>query len=369
MINEIYKKLAEVVIHHSLEIKKGHKVYISGPALAQELIQAIYLETLKVGAHPYVSLQMEGLNELFFQNASDEQLNYVNDVEKLIFGTFERFSFIRADYNTQKFSTIKPTILTQYQITPKRKELMDEFYAKDSRGELKWNIVPFPCHSMAQDAGMDLFTYFEFVKKALYLDKDNPIQEWRKVKEKQAKIIEKLEKFSNVHVIGEDTDLTLSIKNRPWRNCCGDKNLPDGEVYTAPIEDSVNGHIRFTFPGIYMGNEVDNIYLEFKDGKVVRGTAEKGETILQEVLKIEGANVIGEFAIGTNYGVTKFTKNMLFDEKMGGTLHCALGFGFKETGSKNESAIHWDILKDMKTPGSKVIADDKVIYEEGEWKI
>jgi aminopeptidase len=369
LIRQTYKKLAEVVVHHSLEIKKGHKVYINGPVLAQELIQAIYLEALKVGAYPYVSSQIEGLNELFFKNCSEEQLNYVSDIERTIYGTYDRFSFIKADYNTQKFSTIEPKALTQYQNTPERKKIMDEFYNKDAKGELKWNIVPFPCNSLAQDAKMDLFTYTEFVKKALHLDKENPIQEWQRVKEKQAKIIEKLETFANVHVIGEDTDLTLSIKGRKWRNCCGDKNLPDGEVYTGPIENSVNGHIRFTFPGIYLGKEIENIYLEFKDGKVVNANAEKGKEILQEVLKIKGADVIGEFAIGTNYGITKFTKNMLFDEKMGGTMHCALGMGFKITGSKNESSIHWDLLKDMKLPGSKIIANDTVIYEEGKWKI
>ena len=369
MINDFYEKLAKVVVHHSLEIKKGHKVYIRGHSLAQELIQAIYVETLNAGAHPYVYSIIEGIDELFFQNASEEQLNYVGDVEKLIFGSFDRFSFISSDYNTEKFSTVDPAVLTQTQITPKRKKLMEDFYAKDARREIKWNIVPFPCHSKAQDAKMDLFTYSEFVIKALHLDKEDPIQEWRNIKEKQAKIIKKLEKFNDVQVVGEDTDLTLSIRNRAWRNCCGDKNLPDGEVYTAPIEDSVNGHIRFTFPGIYLGNEIENIYLEFKDGKVKRATAEKGQKLLDELLKIEGAKVIGEFAVGTNYGITKFTKNMLFDEKMGGTMHCALGFGFKETGSKNESAIHWDILKDMKIPGSKITADGELIYQEGDWKI
>ena len=369
MINENYIKLAQVVVKHSLEIKKGHKVYIRGDALAQELIQAIYIETLKAGGHPYVNSKIEGLDELFFQYASDEQLKYVGDVEKLIFGTFDRFSFIRSDYNTQKFSTVDPAILTQVQTLPERKDLMKEFYDKEDRGEIKWNIVPFPCHSMAQEANMDLFSYSEFVKKALFLDKADPIQEWQQLKEKQAKIIEKLEKYSEVHVIGEDTDLTLSIKNRRWRNCYGVRNLPDGEIYTAPVEDSVNGHIRFTFPGIYIGNEVEDIFLEFNEGKVVKATAGKGQKFLDEILKIDGARVIGEFAIGMNYGVTQFTKNMLFDEKMGGTLHCALGFGFKTTGSKNESAIHWDILKDMKLPGSKLIADENLIYQEGKWKI
>ena len=172
-----------------------------------------------------------------------------------------------------------------------------------------------------------------------------------------------------IHVLSEDTDLTLSVKARKWENCCGHSNLPDGELFSSPLEDSVNGYIRFTYPGIYSGKEVENIYLEFKDGKVTKATADKAEELLQEIIGIEYADVIGEFAIGTNYGVTDFTKNMLFDEKIGGTMHMALGPGPSETGSTNHSAIHWDILKDMNLPGSKVIADRKVIYEEGQWKI
>ena len=172
-----------------------------------------------------------------------------------------------------------------------------------------------------------------------------------------------------IHVLSEDTDLMLSVKARKWENCCGHNNLPDGELFSSSLENSVNGHIRFTYPGIYSGKEVENIYLEFKDGKVTKATADKAKELLQEIIGIENADLIGEFAIGTNYGVTDFTKNMLFDEKIGGTMHMALGAGPPETGSKNPSAIHWDILKDMNLPGSKIIADGKVIYEEGQWKI
>ncbi|MFX1380536.1 MAG: aminopeptidase [Promethearchaeota archaeon] len=172
-----------------------------------------------------------------------------------------------------------------------------------------------------------------------------------------------------MRVLGEDTDLIFSVKGRKWDNGCGKENLPDGEVCSCPLENSVNGHIRFTYPGIYMGNEIDNIYLEFKDGKVIKASADIGDNLLKEIMKIENADRLGEFAIGTNRGITQFTKNILFDEKMGGTIHLALGDGFKELGSKNESAIHWDILKDMTKPGSKIIADNTVIYEEGIWKI
>ena len=178
-----------------------------------------------------------------------------------------------------------------------------------------------------------------------------------------------LNKVDQIHVLGEDTDLTLSVKDRKWVNCCGHKNLPDGEVFTGPIEDSINGNIRFTFPGIYMGKEIENIFLQFENGKVIKATATKGQEILDSILEIDNANIVGEFAVGTNYNITKFTKSMLFDEKMGGTLHMALGRGIPETGSKNVSAIHWDILKDMKSEESKIFADGKIIYKAGKWEI
>ena len=201
------------------------------------------------------------------------------------------------------------------------------------------------------------------------MDKDDPVEEWRKVEKEQDRIIKYLDKVENIHVIGDDTDLTLSVKGRKWINCCGRVNLPDGEVFTGPVENSVNGRIRFTYPGIYAGNEIENIYLEFKDGEVIKASADKGEPLLLELLKIDGATRMGEFAVGTNKGITKFTRNMLFDEKINGTLHCAIGMGPKQTGSKNECAIHWDILKDMQITGSQIFADDELIYEEGNWRI
>jgi aminopeptidase len=231
--------------------------------------------------------------------------------------------------------------------------------------ELRWIVIPYPCHSHAQEAGMDLYSYTEFINKALLLEKQNPIAEWTKLKEKQEKSCDYLNKLHKIQIVGEDTDLTFSVKGRSWINACGKVNLPDGELATSPIENSANGFIRFTYPGIYQGREIENIYFEFEDGKIVNYSADRGEDLIEQILSIENANNIGEFAIGTNYGITQFTKNMLFDEKMGGTIHCAIGAAFQETGSKHTSNIHWDILKDMKIPDSKIFGDGKLIYQEG----
>ncbi|MFX1379929.1 MAG: aminopeptidase [Promethearchaeota archaeon] len=368
MFNPIYEKFAKLVVNYSLEIKKGQTVFIGGPSFAEELFQALNIEIIKAGAHPMVVPGLDGIRPSFFKYATEEQLTYVSKFEELLFKDFDRLIEIRADYNTRTYSNIDPTKLATFMNVPKRKELREIQEQRTSRGEHKWVVIPYPCNAHAQEANMDLFSYADFVKKSLFLDKEDPVDEWRKMQENQDLIIKHLNKVKYIQVIGEDTDLRLSTDSRKWINCSGKRNLPDGEVYTGPVEDSVNGHIRFTYPGIYMGKEVENIYLEFKDGKVVKYSAEKGEDILQEILKVENANIIGEFAVGTNYGITKFTKNMLFDEKLGGTLHCALGLGFEWTGSKNRSSIHWDILKDMKLPNSKILADGKVIYEEGKWK-
>jgi len=369
MINTLYEKLAKVVVNYSLNVKKGDRVLIEGPALAKELFQALFLEVLNVGGHPLVMPHIEGFRELFLRKASEEQLLYLHNLIKLTNTEFDCIISIDGDYNTRNLALIDPKVIAKFQSSPDRTEFIRVFEERTSKKELRWISAPFPCHAFAQEANMDLFSYSNFVEKALLLDRENPIKEWQKIEKDQEKIINYLNNVKIIQVLGEDTELTLSVEGRTWGNGCGKENLPDGEVYTGPVENSVNGRIRLTYPGIYLGREIENIFLEFKDGVVINATADKGQDLLEEILKIENADKIGEFAIGTNYGITQFTKNIGFDEKIGGTLHIALGLGFKENGSKNESAIHWDILKDMKVPGSKIIADDKVIYEEGKWQI
>jgi len=175
-----------------------------------------------------------------------------------------------------------------------------------------------------------------------------------------------LDKAAKIRIVGEDTDLTFNAKGRKWINGDGLKNMPDGEVFTTPLENSVNGKIRFTFPGIHIGREVEDISLAFKNGKIAKASAAKGEDLLKEIVKIKGADRIGEAAIGTNYGINRFTKNMLLDEKMGGTIHMALGMAYRETGGKNHSAIHWDILKDMKK-NAEIYADNELFYKNGKF--
>ena len=369
MINTFYEKLAKLAINYSVNIKKGDRVCIVGPTLAKELFQSMYIEATKAGGYPLLFAGIEGIQELKYKYASEEQLSYVDPIQKSMIEEFDSYIVISGDYNTRKLSLVDPKLISKSQGSPANREIFEILMKRIGKKELKYLVLPFPCNSLAQEANMDLFSYFEFMQKALYLDKEDPVKEWLEIERKQEIICNYLNKVDRIQVIGEDTDLKMSIKGRTWENDCGHLNLPAGEVFTSPIEDSVNGHIRFTYPGIYQGKEIENIYLEFKVGKVINSSADKGEELLKEILKIENADIIGEFAIGTNYGITQFTKNMLFDEKIGGTIHCALGLGFEELGSKNRSAIHWDILKDMKLQGYKILADEKVIFEEGKWKI
>jgi len=360
---------AKFIANFAVNVKKGERIYISGPALAKELFQAMYIETIKAGGHPLLFPRIEGIQELKYRYSSEEQLLFVDPLLKKIIQEFDSYIEISGDYNTRKLSIVDSKLIAKSQGSPANRERWEILMNRMGKKELKYLVLPYPCNSLAQEANMDLFSYFDFIEKALFLDKEDPVKEWLNMERKQEKFCKFLKNTEKVQVIGEDTNLTMSVKNRSWINECGHLNLPDGEVLTAPIEDSVNGHIRFTFPGIFQGKEIHNIYLEFKDGRVIKAKAEKGDELLTELLQIENADIIGEFAIGTNYGVTQFTRNMLFDEKMGGTIHCALGAGIEEAGSKNKSTIHWDILKDMRLAGSKILADNKIIYEEGKWKI
>ena len=369
IFSEYCEKLANLSVNYSINVKKGDRIVLMGSVLAKELLLALKAEVLKAGGHPLIVPELDGDDEIFFKYASDEQLTYFDNIYLTFAREFAGYIQIFTDYNTKKLSNVDPKKLSLSKTAKNRFEMMRIANERELRGEFYWTIVPYPCQAFAQEANMDLYSYTEFVSKALLLDKENPIEEWRKIKAKQEKFATYLNEIKNIHVLGEDTDLTLSVEGRKWINCSGQRNLPDGEIYTGPVENSASGHIRFTFPGIYQGQEIEDIYLEFEKGKVIKATAKKGQELLDQILKIRNAKKLGEFAIGTNYGIQNFTKNMLFDEKMGGTLHCALGLGIPATGSKNLSTIHWDILKDMKVPGSKVLADGKVIYQEGKWQI
>ncbi|SHH25629.1 Leucyl aminopeptidase (aminopeptidase T) [Caloranaerobacter azorensis DSM 13643] len=366
MADQRIVKLAKLLVNYSLKIKKGDYLLIEGYDIAYPLIKEVYREAIRKGAHVETYVSLPGLNEIFLKEASDEQLKFVSPMQKFAVEKFDAILSIWGGYNEKALSNIDSEKIQKRRTATR--EINIKFINRASE-DLKWCGTLFPTHASAQEANMGLEEYEDFVYGAGLLDKDDPIKEWMEISKKQEKICEYLNSKKTLHIISKDTDLKMSIEGRRWINCDGRENFPDGEVFTTPIENTVEGYIRFSYPGIFVGKEIEDIRLEFKEGKVVKATAAKGEDLLHALLDTdEGARYLGEIAIGTNYGIQKFTKNMLFDEKMGGTVHAAIGAAPKETGGNNESGIHWDMLCDMKN-GGRIYADGELFYKDGKFLI
>ena len=363
----IWKKYAKILVEYSTDVKKGDLVIISSDTQAQPLILAVYEEVLKKGAYPELKLGLEGQKEIFFRTASDEQLEYISPILELEYDKADKFIAIGAPYNTKNLAKIQPERLAKRSAATKR--LSSKMLQRASEGTLSWVICDYPTNALAQEAKMSIFDYEEFLINACYLHLDDPVAKWREIGEKQQKLADQLNHTNKLRIVGQKTDLTISTEGRKWINCCGSNNFPDGEVFTSPVEDSAEGDIYFDFPAIYKGNEAQGIYLKFEKGKVVHAEAEKGEEFLLKMIDMdEGARFLGEVAFGTNEMIQEVTGNILFDEKIGGSIHLALGASYPETGGKNKSGLHWDIIKNMKHD-SKIYADDKLIYENGKFLI
>ncbi|RLF26720.1 MAG: aminopeptidase [Thermoplasmata archaeon] len=357
------EKLAEVLVKYSLEIKKGDLFIINGTVLTIPLVREVYRKALAAGAHPYVRLADEDFTEMFYKHASDQQLRYVSPLAKFEVKTIDARLSILGPRNTKNLTNTDPK--KQAVTSAAYQELHQIFLDRAAKGELRWCLTQYPTDAAAQDANMSLQEYEDFVFKASHVDKRDPIGYWMEMKKKQDKIVKLLSKKKVLRVVAKDTDLTLSVEGRKWINSHGKENFPDGEVFTGPVENSANGYITYSFPISHGGREVEDVRLEFKKGKVVKATASKGEKFLHSMLTMDkGASRIGEFAFGTNYGIKKYTKNTLFDEKIGGTIHIAVGSGYPETGSKNRSGLHWDMVCDLRKDG-EVYADGELIYKNG----
>jgi aminopeptidase len=363
MVDKRIQKLAKLFVSYSVNVQPKEKVLIQGSDLAFPLINELYRECLLADAYPQIIANLD-VQYTFYQTAKEHQLLYVSPFERFLMENIDVSIAIFCEPNPKRLTTVDPEKIRIRQAA--RSDLVETMFRREAEGKYRWGGLPYPVNAEAQEAEMALPEYEDFVYTSCLVDRDDPIAEWKKVRSEQEKLCDFLNKTNMIRVVGEDTDLTYSVKGRKWINCCGNKNMPDGEVFTAPVEDSVNGTIRFTFPGLFYGKEIEDINLSFNSGRVVKASAAKGNDLLQQLLKIEGADRLGEAAIGTNYGITRFTKNMLFDEKMGGTIHMALGLNpIPETGGLNKSALHWDILKDMKN--GEIYADDKLIYKDGKF--
>jgi len=357
------EKLADVLVNYSVSIKEGDKVAINGSTLCEPLLREVYRKVLEAGGYPQLMVSIPGTEELLYRYGNDDQLRHISPPGRLIMETYDVRISILGDSNTRILSTIDPARIVLH--SQAHTEMQKIFMKRSASGDLRWTVTLFPTNAYAQDAEMSLREYEDFVYGACLPDMNDPVGYWKKFSAHQQKIIDWLKGKRKVHLVGPGTELNLTIEGRVFVNCDGRFNMPDGEIFTGPVEDSVEGHVTFSYPTIYSGREVTGTQLWFEKGRVIKATAEKNEEFLLKTLDTdEGARRVGEFAIGTNEGITRFTREILFDEKINSSFHMALGAGYPETGSVNESAIHWDMVCDLRTD-SEIRVDGDLMYKNG----
>ena len=361
------EKLANLLVNYSVGVQPGEWVLLTGHVVALPLIEATYEHVVKAGGNIDLRLYTDDFMELFLKHANEDQLQWVSPVRKLGIEEADVSIHIRATDNTRSGTNLDTDKQRIMQMASR--ELFKTNMARSATGDFRWTLTNYPCQAFAQEADMSLRDFEDFVYGATYADRDDPVAEWQKIHDMQQKYIDWLKGKKHVQVRGPNADLTLSIEDRTFINSDGKKNMPSGEIFTGPVEDSVNGWVRFTYPAIRGGREVEGVALEFKDGKVVKASATKNEDyLISQLDSDEGARYLGEFAIGTNYGIKQFTKSILYDEKIGGTFHMAVGAGYPETGSKNESTVHWDFICDMRD-NSEILVDGELFYKNGEFQV
>lgn len=367
MADSRLERMADVLVNYSVAVQPGEWVALRGDAVTLPAMQAIFAAVLKAGGNPTLMLSDEAMTRSYLRGANDDQLTWVNPMQKLTYEKVDTLINVLGSHNTRSMTGIDPKRLQQRQRA--NRELSEIFRQRDGEGSLKWTVTQYPTHADAQEANMSLEEYEDFVYGAMLLDQDDPVAEWRKLAAMQQKKIDWLKGKQQVTLHGPNIDLSLSVDGRVFINADGTKNFPDGEIFTGPVEDSVNGWVRFSYPSIVGGRAVSGIELRFENGKVVEASAEQNEDLLYAQLDAdEGSRTLGEFAISTNFGIQQFTGNILFDEKIGGTVHMAIGSGYAETGSQNTSAVHWDMICDMRQD-STIRVDGDLFYENGAFVI
>lgn len=359
--------LARTLVNYSIRVQKNDRIAIMGSVDAEPLIREVGREILRAGGHPMPVVQLSDWNYLFMSEANEEQLSFVNPFFKMVNEEFEGLVMIRSDLNTREMTNIDPK---RHGIQAKAfAPIMETYMKRSASGEFRWVITAFPTHALAQDAHMSLEEFEDFVYKATFADTDDAVAAWKNIHDEQQTLVDWLAGKKEVHAIGPNVDLKVSIEGRRFKNSDGDRNMPSGEIFTSPIEDSAEGWYRGSYPAIHSGQEVLGVKLTFKEGKVVKAEAERNESYLKEMVGLdEGSCRLGEFAIGTNMGIATFSRNILFDEKMGGTMHIALGSGFPELGGTNRSGVHWDIITDMRE-GGQIYVDGELFYDSGTFKV
>jgi aminopeptidase len=358
------EKLADVVVNYCVSVKSGDWVVIQSSFLGEPLADACVAAVLKAGGYPSVVYNGPHNRETYFRHANDDQIKFISPLNRTAIEQMDVSIAIDAPTNTRSASGLDPAKLAM--ANKAGEPLFVTYMQRVAEGKLRWTLTVCPTEAGAQDAGMSLRDYEDFVYNADMLSEPDPVAAWNALGERQQRIADWLENKSVIHIDGPGTDLTVNVEGRHWENDQGKLNFPGGEVFTGPHENATEGTIEFSFPGFYAGREVTGVRLVFKEGKVVDASASGDNAFLQEMLNMdEGARRLGEFAFGLNPGIQKFTKNTLFDEKIGGTLHMALGRSIPETGGTNESALHWDMVYELRGNGARVTVDGQTFIEDG----
>jgi aminopeptidase len=339
-----------MLLEHSLKVKEGENVVIRSGYLAKPLIDEFYRKVIDKGANAFVHILSDPQRKYFMENANEKQLENISTIYEGIYDKADSVLVIEAPENTKHLSNVSPRNNMEYNkaLSPLLKKIMNK----------RWVLTNYPVEAFAQDADMSLEEYEDFLFDAVLVD-------YEKMDQNMDKITKIFDEADLVRIVGNDTDLCFSIKGRKGTKCSGQNNVPDGEVYYSPVTDSAEGHIYYEFPAIRYGNQVDGVRLEFRNGKIVNARSGSNEKFLNQMLDTdEGARYLGEFGIGLNYGIKKFIKNILFDEKIGGTIHLAAGNAYEGSGGDNISVLHWDMIKELRTSG-EIYADGKLVQKNG----
>jgi aminopeptidase len=361
-VSDRLRGLADVLVGYSAGVSPEELVLLEGPITVEPLINELYRRVLQAGGHPVTRIVPE-VEEYLLAEGSNEQVEWVNPALREDIERADVRIVIEGPANTKALTGVEPA--RQALAERSRAELRDRYLQRALGGELRWVLSGYPTSAAAQDAEMSLAEYEDFVYGAAFLEDGDPISRWRGFAEELRRVAEFLSAKEELRIVAEGTDVTFAVGGRTWIPADGHENFPDGEVFTAPHESSAEGEIHFTYPAVFRGRQVDDVRLRFHEGEVVEATAARAQSFLEEMIAVdEGARRVGELAFGLNDAITVFTRNILFDEKIGGTAHLALGAAYAECGGENRSALHWDMICDLRS-GGEVYADGELVYRGG----
>ncbi|MFT5170603.1 MAG: aminopeptidase [Candidatus Marinamargulisbacteria bacterium] len=364
MTNTLLNQYALLLTHYCLAVQPGHRVLIRTTHLAEPLLRELQKTILAAGGFPEFQIGFDGQAKGFYEMASDDQLGQLSTLDRLRADSFDALVSIDAPFSVGELKSIPGERLAQRQKA--YQPIKQKMLQREAAGELNWVICNYPTPASAEKAEMSFEDYEKFVYNACFLYEEDAVASWHALGAQQQKVTDHLNTCSDFVYKGPQIDVRFSTENRKWINSNGRRNMPSGEVFTSPVEDSVEGEVFFTYPIYYLDQEIGGVKFEIEKGEIVHAKADVGNDLLQALLETSGARRFGEVAIGNNHRINQFTKSILFDEKIGGTIHMAIGASYPETGGVNQSSVHLDLIADMRRDAT-ITADQKVIYENGQF--